>query len=237
MKSMNLFFTIKIFFIILLLIGFYGCAASIQDLSKVQYIKEGFNSNLLTKYGFSLLPIVAGQGQEGYRRPFGDAINETMGKSFPNVKFIQWQETMNILNDNSLTKEYEDLILTYRSTAIIDKKLMQDIGQALNTRFLLFVSLEDFTKSQTTSYNFLLGWNTSKTATVNGFAQVWDCVEGDVVWEGYGTAYSKGGELTYEKDYEEYSNVAAKGLIYKLFNLENKENKSSNEDSFDTWNR
>ena len=226
----------KICIISLLILIFSGCAATIQNLSKTQYVKEGFNPNELNNYGIALLPIAAGQGQEGYRRPYGDAINTVMNNSFKEVNFIPWQQTMNILNDSSLTKEYEDLILTYRSTAIIDKTLMQDIGQVLNIRYLLFVSLEDFSKSKETSYNFLLGWHTTKTAIVNGFAQVWDCNKGDVVWEGYGTAYSEGGELTYEKDYEEYSMVAAKGLVYKLFNLEDENQKKSN-DAFDSWNR
>ena len=214
---------------------FMSCAAIIQDLSKVQYVKEGFNKDLLFQHGIALLPIVAGQGQEGYRRPFGDAIDENIKNKVPDLNYITWQQSMDLLNNYSLTEEYQNIILQYQTTSIIDKNLMRDLGEALNVRYLLFVSLEDFSKSQSTSFDFFFGWRTEKTAIVNGFAQLWDCIQGDVTWEGYGTAYSTGDALTYEKDYIEYSNVAANGLVMRLFDLQ-PEKPQKDYDPYDSWN-
>ncbi len=232
---------LSLFFLLLTSTFLMSCAASIQDLSKVQYEKEGFTPDTLIHYGIALLPVVAGQGQEGYRRPFGDAINTNIKNNLANIDYIPWQQTMDLINKYSLTQEYNDIIVQYQTTAIIDKNLMNDLGAALNVRYLLFVSLEDFSKSESTSYNLFLGWNTKKTAIVNGFAQLWDCSLGDVAWEGYGTAYSEGGSLSYEKDYQEYSNVAARGLVSRLFHRRLIDNeKSSNDESSDpynTWDR
>lgn len=233
----NLFYKLlKITLPIILSILFLNCAATIQDLSKVQYVKEGLNTDSLFLYGIALLPVVAGQGQEGYRRPFGNAINENIKNELPNLKFLPWQKSMDLLNEYSLTEEYQAIISQYQTTAIIDKNLMRDLGDALDVRYLLFVSLEDFSKSKSTTYNVFFGWSTTKTAIVNGFVQLWDCMDGDVAWEGYGTAYSEGGELTYEKDYIEYSNVAAKGLVRKLFNIQTGKSKKTG-GPYDTWKR
>ena len=209
----------KLIFLLMVATLLMSCAASIRDLSKVQYVREGFNKDSIAQYGIALLPVVAGQGQEGYRRPFGDAINENIKNKAPDLDYIPWKQTMDLLNEYSLTEEYQDIILQYQTTSIIDKTLMRDLGDALNVRYLLFVSLEDISKTESTSYDIFLGVHTTKTAFVNGFAQLWDCLLGDVAWEGYGTAYSKGGSYTYEKDYKEYSNVAARGLVRRLLNV------------------
>lgn len=193
-----------------------GCAANICDKSKVQYVKEGFSSTSLESGGLALLPVVAGQGQEGYRRPFAESLNKAIASLKPNLKFLKWQKTMEILNEQNLTETYQNVISTYRETAIIDKNFLHEIGYALGVRYLLFVSLQEFHKASQTSYNILSGWSTTKTARVNAFAQIWDCGTGDVVWEGIGLAESKGGELTYEKEYEEYAHIAAEGLARKL---------------------
>jgi len=193
-----------------------SCAATIYDTSSVSYIKEDFGSTNLVKGGLALLPIVAGQGQEGYRRPFGEALNEGIAQSRSEIPFLPWQETMSLMNENDLAELYLATIQTYRETAIIDKKLLSEIGATLDIRFLMFVSLEEFHKESNTSYGFFSGWHTKKTAKVRAFAQIWDCHSGDVVWEGFGSAESSGGELTYEKAYVEYAKTAANGLVLRL---------------------
>ena len=60
------------YYVLLLLLsaGFWtGCAARVIDDSKLQYLAPEFTYNSLSEYGLSLLPVVAGEGQEGLRRP------------------------------------------------------------------------------------------------------------------------------------------------------------------------
>jgi len=194
-------------FIVLL---FVKCAAVIYDKSSVQYIKDDFSSETFYNGGLAILPVVSGQGQEGYRRPFGEALNKGINTMLPGLHYLQWQRTMNVLNQHCLVEDYKKAILSYRETAILDKNLIRKIGEALELRYLLFVSLEEFHKASQTNYNILVGFHTTKTARINGFAQIWDCTNGDVVWDGIGLAESKGGDLTYEKDYIEYAKIAAK---------------------------
>lgn len=206
----------KFLYSVFIVLLFIRCAAVIYDKSSVQYIKDDFSSDDLYNGGLAILPVVSGQGQEGYRRPFGEALNRGINTMLPRLHFLPWQQTMNILNQHGLVEDYQKAILSYRETAILDKNLILKIGEALDLRYLLFVSLEEFHKTSQTDYNILVGFHTTKTARINGFAQIWDCTNGDIVWEGIGLAESKGGDLTYEKDYTEYAKIAANGLVKLL---------------------
>lgn len=208
--------------LIILVIVLVSCAATIHDTSKVQYVREDFNNESIRAGALALLPVHAGEGQEGYRRPLADAINSVVDSLIPShygLKFYKWQETIDMLNEHDLVKSYQDAISTYRETAIINKDLLHDIGSKLGVRYLLFVSLERFHKASKVEYSIFTGWGTTKTAEVTAFAQIWDCGDGDVLWEGFGSASSRGTELTYERGYEVYTHIAAEGLIRKLFNL------------------
>jgi hypothetical protein len=195
-----------------------GCAATIRDLSKVQYVKEGFVADSLRTGGLALLPVVAGQGQEGYRRPLADSLNFHIQRVRPNVQFIKWQDAITKLNDKGLAEKYQAAISTYRTTSIIDKSLVSEIGSALGVRYFLFVSLEDFRQSSKLGYSGLTGkLREDQTAKVNAFAQIWDSQTGDVVWEGIGHAEASSSEFTYLKgSYETYGGIAAKGLAQRL---------------------
>jgi hypothetical protein len=204
--------------LLLLCLALFGCAATIQDLSKVQYVKEGFDANALKAGGLALLPVVAGQGQEGYRRPLADSLDFYVQTKKPNLQFIKWQDAIAKLNDKGLAEKYQAAISTYRTTSIIDKSLVSEIGAALGVRYFLFVSLEEFHQSSKMRYSGLTGKLTEdETAKVNAFAQVWDSQSGDVVWEGIGQAQATSSEFTYLKGgYETYSGIAARGLVSRL---------------------
>ena len=61
--------------LLLLSAGFWiGCAARVVDDSKLQYLAPEFTYNSLSEYGLSLLPVVAGEGQEGLRRPLASKL-------------------------------------------------------------------------------------------------------------------------------------------------------------------
>jgi hypothetical protein len=105
----------QLYILVLLSIFLSGCAASIMDKTSVSYIKEDFNLDDVKSNGLAFLPVVAGQGVEGYRRPFGEAVNENMLKyKTSEMDFLKWQETLSCLNDSNLTTAYNNAIVTYK---------------------------------------------------------------------------------------------------------------------------
>jgi len=194
----------------------------IVDRSQVSYVGGDFTPQHLRTEGAGMLPVVAGQGQEAYRRPMADQMSIAVTSAMGEGTFLDWRQTMEGLNAADLSDAYQSLIATYRETAILRRETVSKLGQALGVRYLLFVSLEEFHKKSSTSYSVFSGMQTTRKAQVNAFCQVWDCLTGDVVWEGAAAANSQGGELTYDKPYSEYARVAAEGVTRRLFQLAGK---------------
>ena len=207
---------ILLFGVIALLIG-NGCAAVINDKSTVNYTSSSFNPTELRQGGLAMLPVVAGQGQEAYRRPLAEAMTTSCASSMQPGRFLSWRETMQLLNEHDMSDDYQSMISTYRETAILRKETVSRRGELLACRYLLFVSLEKFHSQESTSYSVFTGASYQRKSSVTAFCQVWDSQPGDVVWEGEASAKSVGGEMTYDKPYEEYARVAAGGLVKRLF--------------------
>lgn len=206
----------KVFFIVLITL-LCGCEASIQNTSQAKYIKPEFTQGALEGGGLAFLPILAGQGQEAYRRPLADSISHDITNQDTNLKFYDTDKTTKILQDKQLIDSYQRAILSYSETSILNKQLLTSISDSLGIRYLLLISLKEFNKVSHGEYNYLTGVQTVTNAKVQAFAQIWDCTIGDIVWEGQASAESEGGELTYTAAYEKYCGVAAQGLVDKLF--------------------
>jgi len=199
-----------------------SCVAPILNISKTTYVKNDFSLSATENECLAILPVVEGAGIEGYRRPFGDALNnamETLGKG---IRFIKWQDTLNILNENNLASRYQDALIRYKDTAIIDKNLIQDMGVALSAKYFLFVQLRPLENTHELRQSVLVrGVYTQETFGVSGFGQIWDAKEGDVVWEGVGGVMAQSDELSYigDRNPETYSTKAAYALIKKILKL------------------
>lgn len=207
----------QLFFLVLIAILICGCAASIIDRTNVSYTKAGFNDQNVKLNGLAFLPVVAGQGVEGYRRPFGDAIIESIMKYKPsNMNFLGWQQTLSTLNNSNLATEYSKAILTYKETSIIDKNLLNNMGLATKTKYFLFIQLGDFENSSQMKPGVLTkNPYIQTTVGLKAYAQIWDASNGDVVWEAIADVSAESSELSYVKDKnpETYSKIAAESLV------------------------
>lgn len=193
-----------------------GCAATIKDLSRTQYLHEAFSAAELQAGGLAILPITAGQGQEGYRRPLGDFINANVAQAVPGGKTLQWQAAMDSLNAHGKVSVYEDMIQAYRQTSIVNRERVKEMRDALGVRYALYSILQDYSETQKTSFNIFSGWDTKKTANVSAHCLVLDLATGDVVQEIVGQAQSVAGDLSYNSPYEAYAAMIAHSVLAKL---------------------
>ncbi len=193
-----------------------SCAAPIQNLTKTQYFNPDFSAEKLNAGGLALLPITAGQGQEGYRRPLGDELNQNLASAVPKGKTIGWQNSMELINRASKVTDYEDLITGYRQTSILNRDKVKELYTALGVNYAMYVSLQDFSETSHTSYNVFSGMNTTKTANVSAQCLVIDLVTGDIMLEIIGQAKSDASGLSYNREYEEYAGVMAQSILSQL---------------------
>lgn len=167
-----------------------GCAATPAIQGKSSYVATGFDSGAIEIERLALLPIVAGAGVEGYRRPFGDAINASAGSLLPKASYLPWQETMQKLNEADLVEDYQQAISAYASTSIVPRRLIQSMSEATGTKYFMYVSLNSPMSSTTQKPSVWSGTSTETHIGVSATGQVWD-VNGDVVWEGIGISEIK----------------------------------------------
>ena len=206
-------------FLVLALWVYSGCAAPIQNTSKLQYLAPEFKQGSLAEGGLSLLPVVAGAGQEGLRRPLGDKLNKYLGNRLPEGKFIGNLGTMDLINNAGLTENYSRLIEDYNRSAILNKASLIKIGEAIGVEYLLYVKLLE--QSRTGGVARAVLSNSiieTEEIRINIFGQVWSCVMGDVVWEGTGEiSVAKKDELTVIKQtVDELVDIAARSFLNNL---------------------
>ncbi len=134
----------------MLVLLIFGCGASVQNLSKLQYKKEEFTRQSLVSYGLALLPITAGEGMEGYRRPAGDSLYNAIRTLRKDINVLDAQTSLNKINDAQLADKYAELIRTYAQTAILNKESVKSLSEAIGKRYLMHVRLERFYEQQGT---------------------------------------------------------------------------------------
>ena len=140
-------------------------------------ITKGSTSYQGTEFGLAaieagriaLMPALAGAGVEAYRRSFAVALDDTLGAL--GKAYVPWGTSLKRINDEGLALAYGDAIATYTQTSIIDRPTLIEIGRACEARFLIVVTLATPHIER-------------QDIRVSVYAQVWDSVTGDVVWEG-----------------------------------------------------
>lgn len=196
-----------------------GCAAKVMNNSQLQYLAPEFTENSLFEHGLSLLPIVAGHGQEGLRRPLGAKLDSNLANQLPHGKFIATIPTLDLINEANLTEAYAQMIDDYARAAILNKKTLRRIGEATGIRYLLHVKLLDQSHRETVGPALLSDEIINlQVRNVSIFGQVWDCDLGDVVWEGTGEATVRTEvEVQYLKhSIEDLVNIAARSFLNNL---------------------
>ena len=181
------------------------------DMSTVNYVHSTFEPSDLKTEGLAVLPVVSGAGQEAYRRPMATNLSKYGAEAMLPASLVSWTDTMQRINDGELTEKYHKTISVYRETSILDKSMIGEIGRTVGARYLLFTTLQEFYSTQSSS---------GRTVSVGAFCQVWDSDDGNVVWEGNARAQVMVVDFMKVASYEQITQVAAAGLIEKLFQIE-----------------
>jgi hypothetical protein len=175
----------KSLYLLLLLMLFTGCATIIPiDTSVVTYKSDEVQYQDFKKSEIAVLPVLAGDGYEGFRRVTADKITSALGKNLPNMKVLSQRETLNKLNEFNLSESYAKMMDDYSKTAILNRKTLNSIGNKLGCKYLLYSKVD----TERSVEAFIVEGNvrSSKVIGVEIYAQLWDTNIGDLVWEGHG---------------------------------------------------
>ncbi len=194
-----------------------GCAATIVNKTQTQYLDPDFDARSLRAGGLSLLPILAGQGREGYRRPLADWLEMYLEQAVPNGNSYGWRLSMERINEADKSDLYADIINGYRATSILNRKKVRLLAGALRTRYAMLCILQDFSETTSLNYNSFSGKvHQEKKANVELQCLVIDMIRGDVVQEIRGRVGSTAMEFIYNPDYEKYAQALARNVLARL---------------------
>ena len=203
-----------------------SCAVPIVDHSRLQYIAPDLDNNSLVEGGMSLLPVVAGDGQEGLRRPLANKLNKHLDNILPEGKFIGALQTMDLINNAGLTEYYSKMIEDYDRAAILNKDSLIKIGGAVGVEYLLYVKLLE--QSRVERKSPLLRDKRGvpvvlmETFRMRIFGQLWSSKSSDVVWEGTGEIFVQGDQFrTIKATIDQLVDISALSFLNNLpgFNI------------------
>lgn len=194
-----------------ILMLFTGCATITPiDTSVVTYKSNEVQFEKFSNSQIAVLPVLAGEGYEGFRRVTADEISTALMIQLPNIQVLSPKETLNKLNDFNLSESYANMMDDYSKTAILNKETLNSIGDKLGCKYLLYSKVDTERSIET----FIVEGNlrTSKVIGVEIYAQLWDTSIGDIVWEGHGgSAAPQTGN-----DVPILINLAAEGLAKRI---------------------
>lgn len=192
-----------------------GCTSTQEikpvDTSTVTYKGDVTDRKDLSESTIAILPVLAGEGYEGFRRKTGTELTRQFRKQLPNASVLSSQETRNRISDGEVSSEYSDMMTDYGKTGVLDQDALSRIGSAVEARFLLYSKVG----AEGSSESALVAGEYYQETEVNAFdiyAQLWDVEQGDVVWEGTGGAAG----LSRATSNNQLLTMAAEGLTERV---------------------
>lgn len=108
-------------------------------------------------------------------------------KARPPIRVIPANETASTINEQGLTRDYEELLAGFTPGGVLDRQRLRPIGAALGSRYLLLPGLAEFNQLIMDKYDFV-GFKLVRTriTTLRLWLQLWDAQTGRILWESAG---------------------------------------------------
>ena len=187
-KYSCLIYSVK--FLIVILFGVTIAASSCTpivpvDTSLITYQTNEPNPSEFYRYKVGILPVLAGEGYEGFRRTTADAVYDAIINRYKDISLKSAQETRTIINDANLTDDYSKLITDYSTSGIIHKNILNTIADELDVDFLLSCKV-GYNASIHETLSIYSYRNYQEVSEIDIYTQLWNPLNGDIVWEGTG---------------------------------------------------
>jgi hypothetical protein len=138
----------------------------------------------------AVLGVVAPPSLQGFSPSLSLALVRAIANARPPIHAIPGYETLSLLNEQGLARDYADLISGYASGGILERQRLRRIGSALASRYLMLPGLAEFDQTVIDKFEGLgLKLVRTRLTTLRLWLQLWDAQTGQIVWE-------SGGEVT-----------------------------------------
>lgn len=123
-------------------------------------------------------------GQEQEKQAVALTFSDVLKSERKDVRVVTLAETLGALNRAGLADEYKHMYDDYRDTGLLAQGVLQRVGEATGTRYLVQLKLQGFGQGSKERFG-ILGLRIVETqyAHVRLFFQIWDSTDGSIVWE------------------------------------------------------
>lgn len=135
--------------------------------------------------GLAILTPTAAGGHEEDRQTVALIFAATLAEQRPELPVIPMAKALSAINGAGLADTYARMYVAYKDTGLFEGQLVRQIGRAVGARYLVQLKLASFGQEGTGGvFSFMgLSLGREQTATVRLFVQIWDSVDGKIVWE------------------------------------------------------
>jgi hypothetical protein len=124
-------------------------------------------------------------GQEQEKQAVALTFADVIKRERPGLRVVTLAETLGAINNEAgLADDYKRMYDEYRDTGLFTRDVLQRIGTATGTRYLVQLKLQGFGQGSKERFG-VLGLRIVETqyAYVRLFLQIWDSRDGTIAWE------------------------------------------------------
>jgi len=148
---------------------------------------QSLNLSRLEAGRVAVTGLVAPANLQGFNPSLSLALVNAIAKVRPPFRAIPAYETVNLVNERGLAKDYGELLSSFVRSGILDHMRLRQIGSAVGARYLLLPGLAEFDQSIIDKFD-LLGVKLlrNRVTTLRLWLQLWDAQTGRILWESSG---------------------------------------------------
>jgi len=168
------------------------------------YKNDDFTRQDIAIKKIAILPVLVHEGKEHLRRPMEESLHKHLINSFGYLSVVSTDEVSSVLNKEDLIGSYSRAIDYYNNSGILQKDVIDQMGKALDVKYLLYTKLLTNCELSTSLYM------APRIRELYMQCLILDTYAGDVVWEG------NSGVAKIKKDTTNLIDLTALGLSQVL---------------------
>jgi len=135
--------------------------------------------------GLAILTPTADPAHEEDRQTVAAVFTKTLTELRPELAPIPLAKTLSSINAAGLADTYGRMYAGYKNTGVFDAELLHKIGPAVGARYFAQLKLAAYDESSSGGmFSFMgLSLGRQQTADVRLYLEIWDSVDGTIVWE------------------------------------------------------
>lgn len=134
-----------------------------------------------------MLSAVVGFGLEGYSLQVSRSLSAAIASNDQSFTLIPIQTALSGIDQHGLASDYAHMISEYTQSGILQRVILEQLGEALNVDYVFQPSMaafNQFTSGRLSVFGLRLFH--TRISTLRLSAQLWDTRTGELVWESSG---------------------------------------------------